>query len=106
MASAQSRSGFTYVVARYDEIQMEGERPYDARKGNIIKGQKWKEIRGRNGPEPRVVQRIVYPQGQGQGQGQRPAQSQNYVQGRPEIRVFGPLEVLRELFEDLMGRRR
>jgi hypothetical protein len=65
MASAQSRAGFTFVVARYDEIQMEGERPYDARKGNIIKGRKWKETRGGNGPEPGVVQRIVYPLGQG-----------------------------------------
>ncbi|KAE8441836.1 hypothetical protein EG329_004289 [Mollisiaceae sp. DMI_Dod_QoI] len=46
IASARSRSGATYIVARYDKCQLDGRLPYDGTQGNIFKNRKWQPIRG------------------------------------------------------------
>jgi hypothetical protein len=82
-------------------MQLEGERPYDASRGNIIRGRRWKEIRGGNGPNfnqaniplPRIVQRMINPQGQNLAPG--PNRGQVYNQGRPQMRILGHFEILR-----------
>lgn len=41
IASARSRTGATFVVARYDVCQLLGKYPCNERKGNIFQGRRW-----------------------------------------------------------------
>ncbi|KUJ18493.1 PR-1-like protein [Mollisia scopiformis] len=87
----RTRSGETYVVARYNACQTHGSTPYDSRKGNIFKNRRWQPITGGRG----------HRSGSGAGRERR-----DLPQGGHQFEIMGLDDFFRDLkaFKDQLRR--